>query len=222
MKRVFIVSGGLLGCDVLWSFRWLLTLKMEAIRSVETLVTTCNTTRCHSPEDQPGHLHPRENLKSQSNYWEANSYSANLDYKFSTHYGTRAPTFDNPSSKSHVSFVLYWSFQTIRPNPLPCVTFRNIGLLLDISPHSTTLLKNHLLSAIRYRYNLHVQAISIHNLRYAMLWFCTRKLSWKLHSVSGRVRVARAGVVLTVKKTSVEYTVVISDILVSACCELLY
>jgi hypothetical protein len=42
----------------------ILFLKMEAIRSYETLVCTYESTRCHNPE-RHRHIHRRENLKRQ-------------------------------------------------------------------------------------------------------------------------------------------------------------
>jgi hypothetical protein len=44
------VDGGHLGCDALWSCKWLpaFTLKMEALRSSETLVTDYKTTASQS------------------------------------------------------------------------------------------------------------------------------------------------------------------------------
>jgi len=41
------------------------TLKMEAARTSETLVSYHNTTLRHSPEDLDMNLHRRENLKSR-------------------------------------------------------------------------------------------------------------------------------------------------------------
>jgi hypothetical protein len=41
-------------------------VKVEAIRSSETKVTTYKITRRHNPEDHNRHLHRRENLKSQN------------------------------------------------------------------------------------------------------------------------------------------------------------
>jgi hypothetical protein len=57
-----------------------LTLKMEAIRSSETLVISCKTTRRHNPEDHDRHLHHRENLRSQGSF--KFSFLLNVDVKF--------------------------------------------------------------------------------------------------------------------------------------------
>jgi hypothetical protein len=40
------------------------TLKMEVIRSSETLVSSFKTIRCHNPEDRNPHSHGSENLKT--------------------------------------------------------------------------------------------------------------------------------------------------------------
>jgi hypothetical protein len=52
-----------LKAEVTWS-----NIKIEAVRSSETLVSAWKSTRCHSLEDQHGHGHlrRRENLKSHS------------------------------------------------------------------------------------------------------------------------------------------------------------
>jgi hypothetical protein len=44
----------------------MLGLKMEAVYSSETLVSTYNSVRRYNPEDRHRHLHHRENLKSQT------------------------------------------------------------------------------------------------------------------------------------------------------------
>jgi hypothetical protein len=43
-------------------------LNMKAVCSFETLVPTYKFTRCHNPEDYHGHLHQRNNFKSQEDY----------------------------------------------------------------------------------------------------------------------------------------------------------
>jgi hypothetical protein len=62
------VDGSLLGCDAMWSYRWLpmfrrnfapifnVKVNMVAIRSSKAFVTTYQTTRRHSPDDQSPHI----------------------------------------------------------------------------------------------------------------------------------------------------------------------
>lgn len=45
-----------------------LRLHIEVVRSFEMLGTTCNTTQCHSPEDQNPYFHHSGNLQSDM-FW---------------------------------------------------------------------------------------------------------------------------------------------------------
>jgi hypothetical protein len=48
--------------------KYTLALKMEAVFSSETLVSTYKSKRRYNPEDQQQHLHRSENLKSHKKY----------------------------------------------------------------------------------------------------------------------------------------------------------
>jgi hypothetical protein len=63
------ISGDLLGVD-LQVIVDVSALKMEAVCSFETLITTHNSTLRDNPEDYHRHLNHCENLKSQHSMWQ--------------------------------------------------------------------------------------------------------------------------------------------------------
>lgn len=75
-KTQFHINGGLLGCDSMWTCKWILIfqmnllptfsgLKTETVHSPEMLVPTHKSTKCHN------HQHPQcwENLKHHPCYF---------------------------------------------------------------------------------------------------------------------------------------------------------
>jgi hypothetical protein len=60
LQQQISVDHSLLGCDA---------VKMETIRSSETLVNTYKTTLRHNPEEKYRHLYSRENFKTQTDFY---------------------------------------------------------------------------------------------------------------------------------------------------------
>lgn len=75
ITKIKDVDLGLLGCHVVWTFKEISNtlneqtsaLKVEAVCSSEMLLSTQKSSRRYNPEDEPQHLHRRENLTSHKN-----------------------------------------------------------------------------------------------------------------------------------------------------------